>query len=433
MIVDELGPAGGIETGLVSLATALVGLGARIGVFSRAPVAEDNQYAVALARLGVPVVGAPRAVAAITRLDWRARERLLRVALAVLSPAIALVALADAALRRRSLARAWRGAHGRLRGHLQEIVHEQLDRLSYPSLDRALAAGRLPRPSVAHVHGYRCAEVPAGGVAWARGRGLPVVYHEQGVSHPGAVRIAPARAAHVAVAISRAVEEGLRQVCAFEGPIFRIPYIVEPRNGHAQRADIHSALPESWNERPVVGTVARLHPQKGHSTLLDAAVRVLAAQPEARFAFAGDGPLRAELEAQARRLGVDRAVAFLGTVDQADIPALVARLDVVAMPSRWEALGIAAVEAMMHAKPIVASDLEGLAELVEDGRTGLLVPPDDPDRLAAALLRLLADPALRHDMGQAGRRRYETLGVSSAAVAAAFLAAYGAAVEAAGV
>ena len=154
-------------------------------------------------------------------------------------------------------------------------------------------------------------------------------------------------------------------------------------------------------DRPVVLTCARLHEQKGHSYLLRAA----AALPGVEFVFAGEGPTRADLEAEAARLGVEERVRFLGRRD--DVPELLAASDVVAIPSLYEGSPLAVLEAMAGERAVVASAIGGIDELIEDGQTGILFPPGDVDALASALRRLLEDPTLRRAMGTRGRRRIE--------------------------
>ncbi len=156
----------------------------------------------------------------------------------------------------------------------------------------------------------------------------------------------------------------------------------------------------------VVGTVGRLHEQKGHRYLLAAAKRVLAERPDTVFVIAGYGPLRDHLERMAKELGVAQQVQFLGF--RRDVPTILAATDVFALPSLWEGMSNAILEAMAAARPVIATEVDGNVEQVVDGETGLLVPAADVEALAEALLRLAADPAAARAMGAAGRRRVET-------------------------
>jgi glycosyltransferase involved in cell wall biosynthesis len=151
----------------------------------------------------------------------------------------------------------------------------------------------------------------------------------------------------------------------------------------------------------VVLTLARLHPQKGHSYLLAAAAQV----PDATFVLAGDGPLRAELEAQAHKLGVADRCVFLG--DRPDVPDLLAAADVLVLPSLFEGLPVSVLEAMAAERPVVATRIGGTDEAVAHELNGLLVPPRDPTALASAIRRLQTDPALARRLAAAGRERVE--------------------------
>jgi glycosyltransferase involved in cell wall biosynthesis len=153
--------------------------------------------------------------------------------------------------------------------------------------------------------------------------------------------------------------------------------------------------------RPLVLTPARLDAQKGHATLLEAVAEV----PEALFLLAGEGPEREALEAQAERLGVGDRVRFLGRRE--DIPQLLAACDVFALPSLYEGSSLAVLEAMAAGTPVVSSAIGGTEELIDDGRSGLLVPPGDARALAAALRRVLADAELRQNLAARARERVD--------------------------
>ncbi len=149
----------------------------------------------------------------------------------------------------------------------------------------------------------------------------------------------------------------------------------------------------------LVGTVGRLDPQKGQDVLLKA----LAMLPE-RFKglVIGDGPDRERLEERRRTLGLSRRCLLLG--ESRDVAGWLAALDVFVLPSYWEGIPNAALEALASGLPVAASAVDGVLEVVEDGRTGLLFPPGDPQALAAALTRLAGDPALRARLAEDGRR-----------------------------
>jgi glycosyltransferase involved in cell wall biosynthesis len=149
----------------------------------------------------------------------------------------------------------------------------------------------------------------------------------------------------------------------------------------------------------IVGTVARLVEQKGLDTLVDAAPHVLRSHPDVRFVVVGDGPLRDQLARRAMGLPFE----FVGQRD--DIPTELARFDVFALPSRFEGLCLAVIEAQAAGVPVVATPVGGIVETVVDGKTGLLVPVDEPEELATALSRLLDDRDLAGKLGANARER----------------------------
>jgi glycosyltransferase involved in cell wall biosynthesis len=155
----------------------------------------------------------------------------------------------------------------------------------------------------------------------------------------------------------------------------------------------------------VVGMVAGLRRWKSHDVLFNAAVEILRERPETYFLLAGDGPERDRLERLARELNLTDRVRFLGVV--ADVPALLRAFDVTALSSAHEAFPLSLLESMAVALPVVATDVGSVSEIVDDGVTGLLVPPARSHELAQAVLRLLRDPALGQRFGEAGRRKVE--------------------------
>jgi glycosyltransferase involved in cell wall biosynthesis len=169
--------------------------------------------------------------------------------------------------------------------------------------------------------------------------------------------------------------------------------------------------------RPLVLTPARLDAQKGHRALLEAIPQV----PDAVFLFAGEGPERAGLEALAAQLGIAERVRFLGRRE--DIPQLLAACDVFALPSLYEGSSLAVLEAMAAGIPIVSSAIGGTEELIDDGRSGILVAPGDSEALAAALRRLLDDGELRKSLAGRARERVEA-GLTRQATASRVEAVY---------
>lgn len=153
----------------------------------------------------------------------------------------------------------------------------------------------------------------------------------------------------------------------------------------------------------VVGCLAALEARKGHRFLLDAAALLKAQGLKLEYRFAGDGPLRGDLEEQAARLGIRDQVSFLGFVTEPT--EFLTDVDIFAMPSLYEGLGVAALEAMAAGKPVVATSVGGLTESVIDGVTGFIVQPQNSSTLAEAIAKLVQLPTLAAEMGRRGRER----------------------------
>jgi len=154
----------------------------------------------------------------------------------------------------------------------------------------------------------------------------------------------------------------------------------------------------------LVGVVARLEPEKGHQYLIEAWPAVVAGAPRAWLAIVGDGSACVALRAQAEALPTPSRNRIVFTGRRTDISAVTAELDIAVLPSLREAQGISILEAMARRKPVVASAVGGVPEVLTDGVDGLLVPPRDVPALADALLRLARSPSLRERMGEAGYR-----------------------------
>jgi len=160
------------------------------------------------------------------------------------------------------------------------------------------------------------------------------------------------------------------------------------------------AAEETPADAPLIVALGRLHPNKGFDVLL----RAMAHLPHARLWLAGDGPLQAKLEGLAAELGVTDRVRFLGWRD--DGPALIAAADAVAVPSRHEPLGNVVLEAWARGKPVIAARAQGPEELIDSGRTGILVPVDDAAALAWALRDLLGASGTAAQLAAAGQAMY---------------------------
>ena len=200
--------------------------------------------------------------------------------------------------------------------------------------------------------------------------------------------------AHTHIAISRGLARYLEEVEGFDGASFEIVhYGIEP-----------DGEPRPYRGRePRLLCVGRLIPIKGHIVLLRAFAAARERVPSLRLDIAGRGPLEPALHALAKELGVEDAVNFLGYV--APVQRAIEEAAIVVVPSMGEGFGMVALEAMERARPVVAAEIGGLGELVEDGVTGCLVPAGEAEPLAEALVRLSSDLPQATEMGRAGRRR----------------------------
>ena len=203
------------------------------------------------------------------------------------------------------------------------------------------------------------------------------------------------------IAVSTMIEAKLEQEGRTTAPIRRIYNGVDlSQYDHTEPC---CTLPEEYGMEPgsqIVGVVARLEPEKGHPTLLEAWPAVLRAVPDAYLLIVGEGSRRAALETLSRQLRIAHRVVFTGRRD--DVPSVTAALDVAVLPSYREAQGLSILEALALSRPVVASNVGGIPEMITDGVNGLLVPPHDADALAAAIVRLLTDHPFADTLGRAG-------------------------------
>jgi len=263
----------------------------------------------------------------------------------------------------------------------------------------------LERAGVDLVHLHTSRATWLGGLAarWAGLRAITTRRQDRAVPRSVRTRLVYRRLVRRAVAISPAVARRLADggVPSVTIPSAVDPLALAPRRGRAAtRAELNVEASDF-----AVLTLAQLVPRKGVDVLLRALARLAGGPARPLLLVAGDGPERAGLATLARELGLSERVRFLGArTDKGD---LLAACDVFALASRAEGLGVAALEAMALARPVVASRVGGLMEAVVEGRTGLLVEVDDVGGFAAALERLRGDPELRARLGAAGPERLQ--------------------------
>jgi glycosyltransferase involved in cell wall biosynthesis len=171
-------------------------------------------------------------------------------------------------------------------------------------------------------------------------------------------------------------------------------------------ADDHGSVRREFGfplDSPIVSTIGALHPRKSHELFIEAAARVNASEPQARFLVIGQGELQAELEVLARAKGLDRLLVFTGV--RADVARLLSASDVYVKPGVVEGfIGITVLEALGLAKPVVAFDTEDVKLALTDGETGLIVPNGDVAGLAERIVYLLRNPVVGARLGLAGQQ-----------------------------
>lgn len=279
-------------------------------------------------------------------------------------------------------------------------------------LDGLQKLARLARDTAIDViHGHNTTGGLYGALAGAMAAVKAVVRTEHSIHYPGRHSAVYPMLEIVSTLLSR------RVVCVCEAVrlshVRRLPWAAErfvtvangisPAPHITPRETVRAGL-GLGADQPLVVSVGSLTPQKAQSDLVAAFAEVRRARPEARLLIAGEGPLRADLEAQLRTLGLEDAVMLPGA--RLDAPDLIAAADVFALSSVREGLSVTVLEAMRAARPVVATRVGGNPEAVAEGDTGLIVPPRDPGALAVALLALLGDPERARAMGERGAGRW---------------------------
>jgi len=266
---------------------------------------------------------------------------------------------------------------------------------------------------IVHSHSFGASIAAAMASLVTRGVGFVATLHNY---PPGTTTMVPEHVGHrwaVGVLVQRAhriitVSEALRRdlVMAFPDAMQKcltIPNGIDTKATPTRDADEVRRGLGVPDAAPLLGVVARLAPQKGVLEFLDAARRIVDADPSVRCVVAGDGPLMQELEDRRATLGLEAHVQLLGYIDW--VRELIGALDLLVIPSLSEGSSVVAMEAMALGKPVVATDVGGVAEVVIDGETGRVVEPGDPEALARAVNELLTDRAGATAMGERGRTR----------------------------
>jgi glycosyltransferase involved in cell wall biosynthesis len=422
MVGYNMNEFGGLEEFAVALAVSLKQRGHQVSFLSAAWGPPDNQYIRRLREGNVPFVQIPKWLWLPTS-HWHTKEKIRAVTLWLLTPLIVLLAGVVFLVKRRSWSQSFTSARNWLQGQLMRHIIGP-DR--YKPLTRLLLNWwRLRwRPDVLHIHGYTSNLLFV--IDWAYEKGIPVVYEEQQTPDPqfdwwrGFEK--SINKATIVVAVSEKSAEGLRTVCGVTRPIVvEGPLIPDPI-----AAGWHKDTTPSQGDKPIVVTsLARLYVTKGLPYLLEAIAQVRKIHPTTQFHVYGDGPLRDELLAYARQLGLDGTQIFVGAFTQREeLSRIMAQTDIFVMSSILEGQPLSLVEAMSYGCPIVATTVGGIPELIQDGINGLLCAPGNSNCLAQKICALIEDPELRMKLGREARQSYEKGPFQPASVCNRFISIY---------
>ena len=268
---------------------------------------------------------------------------------------------------------------------------------------------------VLHLHGYGATTF--GRVAAAM-RGIPAILHEHAnlTDTPWFQKIADRvleRYTDIAIAVSKSTADFVVNARLVQPAKVKVVYLGAPHDefSRTRTADEVMASRRELGLHPgeiAIGTVTRLHDSKGNSYLVDAARLVIDRKPNAKFFLVGEGPLRESLEDQARRSGLGDRFVFVGFAR--DVAGVLSAFDLSVFPSLWEGTPLTAFEALASGKPIVATDADGLLDILTDGRDARIVPKRNARALADAIVDLIERPDERHRLAAAARvtsQRYD--------------------------
>jgi len=292
------------------------------------------------------------------------------------------------------------------------LERSKFDPMTLPAL---LKVVDRKQPDILHMHGYGATTF---GRLVAAVRGIPTILHEHAnlTDTPWFQKVADRLLepyTDIAMAVSRSTAEFVIRARQIPASKVKVVYLGAPVEefGRPRSVDEIAAAREELGLRPdefVAGTITRLHDSKGNSYLVDAAARVVAARPHARFVLVGEGPLRPALEDQAARLGLGDRFVFAGF--RRDAARTLSAFDLAVFPSLWEGTPLTAFEALAAGQPIVATDADGLLDILSDGRDAAIVPKANAEALADKIIWLIDRPDERARLAAAAResgQRYD--------------------------
>ena len=292
------------------------------------------------------------------------------------------------------------------------MARHKFDPATFPALLKVL---REKRADIVHLHGYGATTF---GRMCAWRMGIPAILHED-ANHgdtPWFEKVADRLLAphtYIAIAVSESTGEFTTRARLMPAERTKVVYLGAPLDEFARpRSDAEiAAARQSLGIAPgtiAIGTITRLMPSKGNQYLIEAAPKILEKHPDVRFFIVGEGELQGELEARARALGLGDRLIFSGF--QRDVAAALSAFDLVVFPSLWEGTPLTVFEALAMGKPIVATDADGLLDVLTDRADALIVKKADAAALAAAVSSLIEMPQVATGLAKEARqtgRRYD--------------------------
>jgi glycosyltransferase involved in cell wall biosynthesis len=285
------------------------------------------------------------------------------------------------------------------------LARHKFDPGTFPHLLRVL---RDKQADLVHMHGYGATTF---GRLCAWRMGIPAVLHEHAnhTDTPWFQKVADRLLAphtDLAIAVSESTAEFTIRARLLPPERTKVVYLGAPLDEFARERtpDQIAAARAALGIDPstiAIGTVTRLMPSKGNQYLVEATPEIARRQPRARVYVIGEGELDADLKAQARALGLGDRLVFLGF--QRDVAAVLAALDILVFPSLWEGTPLTAFEALASGKPIVATDADGLLDILTDRKDALVVPKRNAGALARAVIDVIEQPGLAARLGAAAR------------------------------
>jgi glycosyltransferase involved in cell wall biosynthesis len=274
------------------------------------------------------------------------------------------------------------------------LSKSKFDPATLPALLKIIDRKKI---DVLHLHGYGATTF---GRMAAGIRNIPAILHEHAnlTDTPWFQKVADRaleRYTDIAIAVSKSTADFVVKARLVRPEKVKVVYLGAPHDefSRARSADEVSAARRALGMAAAdfsIGTVTRLHESKGNAYLVEAARLVLDRKPAAKFFLVGEGPLRQSLEAQAAQLGLGDRFVFVGFAR--DVAAVLSAFDLSVFPSLWEGTPLTAFEALASAKPIIATDADGLLDILTDGRDARIVPKRDGRALAEAIIDLMDRP-----------------------------------------